>query len=76
MPSSGERVVVVFLRVGSFDETLPMSAITDVALRAAIAKLPSGNAVRDATVEGLQSTILLAGEQHEITETLRGSRPP
>ncbi len=48
-----------------------MSGITDVALRAAIAKLPSGNAVRDATVEGLQSTIVLAGEQHEIAETMR-----
>jgi len=71
LPVAGESVVVVFLRAGEFDEPLPLTGLTEVALRAAIAGLPSGGAVREVRVDGLLSTIVLAGEHSEVRETLR-----
>ena len=70
-PAHGERAVVVFVRAGELDEPLPLSGITAVALRAAIAGLAPGHAVRELGVGGALSTISLRGGALEIGETLR-----
>lgn len=66
----GERVVVVFLRAGSFDEPLVLTGITELALRAALAGLPRGHAVRESRIDGQLSTIVLAGDEDDVLETL------
>jgi hypothetical protein len=71
IPVAGEQVVAVFLRAGEFDESLPLTGMTEVALRAAIAALPSGHAVRELRVGGTVSTIVLGGDEVGIRETLR-----
>jgi hypothetical protein len=67
----GECVVVVFLRAGTFDEPLALTGITELALRAALAGLPTGHAVRESRIDGQLSSIVLAGDEHEVSETLR-----
>lgn len=71
IPVPGEQVVAVFLRAGEFDEPLPLTGITEIALRAVVAALPSGHAVRELRVGGTLSTIVLSGEETGIRETLR-----
>ena len=68
---SGEVVVVVFLRAGTFDEPLALTGITELALRAALAGLPIGHAVRESRIDGQLSSIVLAGAEHAVRETLR-----
>jgi hypothetical protein len=71
MPASGGLGVVVFLRVGEFDEPLPLTGITEIALRAAIAGLPPGHAVGELRIGGTMSTIGVSGEEGDVRETLR-----
>jgi hypothetical protein len=66
-----ECVVVVFLRAGTFDEPLALTGVTELALRAALAGLPTGHAVRESRIDGQLSSIVLAGDADEVSETLR-----
>jgi hypothetical protein len=71
VPASGGLGVVAFVRAGEFDEPLPLTGITEIALRAAIAALPPGHAVGELRIGGTLSTIALAGEEGDVRETLR-----
>ena len=71
VPASGGLGVVVFLRAGEFDEPLPLTGITEIALRAAIARLPPGHAVGELRIGGTLSTIAISGEDGDVRETLR-----
>jgi hypothetical protein len=71
VPASGGLGVVVFVRAGEFDEPLPLTGITEIALRAAIAALPPGHAVGELRIGGTLSTIAVAGDDGDVRETLR-----
>ena len=71
VPASGGLGVVVFVRAGEFDEPLPLTGITEIALRAAIAALPPGHAVGELRIGGALSTIGVAGDDRDVRETLR-----
>lgn len=71
VPTSGGLGVVVFLRAGEFDEPLPLTGITEIALRAAIARLPPGHAVGELRIGGTLSTVAISGEEGDVRETLR-----
>ncbi len=71
VPVDGDHVAVVFLRGGEFAEPLALTGISEIALRAAVAGLPEGHAVRELRVEGLLSTIVLAGDAGDVAAPLR-----
>jgi hypothetical protein len=71
VPASGGLGVVVLLRAGEFDEPLPLTGITEIALRAAIAALPPGHAVGELRIGGTLSTIGVSGADRDVRETLR-----
>ena len=71
VPASGGLGVVVFVRAGEFDEPLPLTGITEIALRAAIAALPPGHAVGELRIGGTLSTIGVSGDERDVRETLR-----
>jgi hypothetical protein len=71
VPASGGLGVVVFVRAGEFDEPLPLTGITEIALRAAIAALPPGHAVAELRIGGTLSTIGVSGDDRDVRETLR-----
>ena len=70
VPAPHDRTVVVFVRAGELDEPLPLAGITAVAVRAAIAGLPAGHAVRELGVDAALSTIVIRGDRAEISETI------
>jgi hypothetical protein len=71
VPTSGGLGVVVFVRAGEFDEPLPLTGITEIVLRAAIAALPPGHAVGELRIGGTLSTIGASGDERDVRETLR-----